>query len=1808
MSNYYSQYITNTIDEQQQSCVLTSVNGDNIYKISLDIPNNTNNNYLFYKQDYLIINVNPNNYKNDVCTIKRIDTNSYYKYSFGKLVNDIYTPYLTLNPVSQSFSISLESFFLLGSGIHNFILKSENFGCSDPTLYSGTGTLISLKVLVTNHSTDILYAICSKMSFNNTTLNEISINSYDFTSYYEFTLTVTDSKNTGILVKNNYIIVNYNQTLSSLSPISSDSIKFTLKKITHHDNREYLFILGCITETTFINISMVNFDNLSNLFVLNNQLFTNGKYKFVILKIFAKDYISDTNTFYNIHSLNVISEFTVNIINKNTKYSVGYITDVAPQDTFDVVIKSSEIEDISNLSTTSFILKSMSKTSSSSYVRFFGSYVHINSQNISEDIEFTKINGGIEEYTYSLFAYPNQSSLSLQSQDPIPLNEISDGIYTVVIKSSYMGVSDGNVYKDTGIIGEFKCVKTSYSTKNSYSFGYKTILNKLTDTSFIIETQNEIENTIYSFLIEHIQHNATNQLKIMNQTIFGNTNNSETGDVFTVTRQITNTDYTYQFGFVNDQFGFIPILSLDTNTITQSCNIFGILQSINKQCKLVIKASSHGNINNILYPGTGYISESDFIYTTNPFDVFGCFGYNINLILKSDDPFKLCVSSENVVSQIKYLFDLKIYSGNSLTDIRNNVINNQHIFHCQTENGIIFSLKPVFRQKADYTFGYIKMTTGEFVNIMTLSQDETVTNSNLIHLQNNQIYHFAILENNTTYVAEWISLMKPIDNTGSLSPNFISSIEQITENYIHCISTNQFETTMFSLKMINNQENNQENNSSYLFADTATIYLNIENTDNTENYLEINPVLILNEVSYQLGIYENDTFVYITDITTTTSIKSSEIVGTYLTKQTKLVIKKINGKEETYICEYDFFKTTNSFRPTYLFTHTSELVETTKNSVQLISTNSENITYSFEITIPCNEHYNQIKVKDNKLCINIDELFRTEDGCIVTKICGPDNCVYELGHIQNDEFISLLCLNNQSSLQNTITYDTFSSIFNLDVGVYNSVIRKKNTLKTEYIAEFNLVRSSLSNQNVFAMDYNTTVYVSLNKNEIYIDSLDNNNQKNYKFTFRLFDNSISDYMMSYDGELIMNLLGETCPTLQLISETGETCELGIINELNQYITLVNSTVNKTLEKSTINKLNVGTQHTFVIKINDFYVAEFFGKRTSNPNKYAMGYETKLLNSNDDKKQCVMICSSLNNFFSEFKMEVNSNENANYIRTVDNKLFVNVNPFVNSEDDQISFVRTDAFMGDECEIGYINENGDFIVLFHLEKNKDCSQYAMSELNKLMVSEYLFVIRTLNGESYNYVSEFKCVKTSNSFFTLYTNGITTNVLKKSNESLIVNSINSYKTGYSFSMTVKSNSYGNFISINDGQIRLIINEHYSEKSSLEITRINTRKDNKYIFGYMSPLNNVFVEIAVLDENVKSVSVSLLSLLKYVGDYMFIVKEISQTSQNIVEFPIMRVNTNTLFSHGYVTSLTQNGNDVNVISTDGITTYSFTIHISPNTNYNFLYVNCETLCMNINVSTTAKDTVYFGCDDKEHTNSYSFYMTDGNLNFHDIGSHIQTSSSSSVVPINNMNLNVGNYTAVITSGQNYVAEFPVVFTATCFLKGTRILCLVDEQEIYIPIETLRKGMYVKTHDRGYKQIDKVGYTKLRNSYGNSMNKLYKMTCKKNPELVDDLYVTGGHPVLVDELTLDQINRTTELWGNLRKVGNKYRLLAFLSDKFEPVEDANVYELYDVVLQNEIYQMDMNGSEYGIYANGVLTESMNKEIFDKMSGMTHIE
>jgi hypothetical protein len=177
----------------------------------------------------------------------------------------------------------------------------------------------------------------------------------------------------------------------------------------------------------------------------------------------------------------------------------------------------------------------------------------------------------------------------------------------------------------------------------------------------------------------------------------------------------------------------------------------------------------------------------------------------------------------------------------------------------------------------------------------------------------------------------------------------------------------------------------------------------------------------------------------------------------------------------------------------------------------------------------------------------------------------------------------------------------------------------------------------------------------------------------------------------------------------------------------------------------------------------------------------------------------------------------------------------------------------------------------------------------------------------------------------------------------------------------------------------------------------------------------------------------------------------------------------------------------------------------------------------------------------------------------------------------------------------------FNVEVSAVCFRQGTKILC----RNGYLPIEQLDETVYVKTNKHGYKKVKYLIKTKMINSSKKTINKLYVMKKTEKNGLIEDLFVTGSHALLKDQLSEKEEKRMDLLLSNFkdvnyeRMIDDKQKVLACFDKRFEEYNEEGYFNIYHIVLEDENNKTYKN---YGIYANGILAESTMEKTLSKLN------
>ena len=162
--------------------------------------------------------------------------------------------------------------------------------------------------------------------------------------------------------------------------------------------------------------------------------------------------------------------------------------------------------------------------------------------------------------------------------------------------------------------------------------------------------------------------------------------------------------------------------------------------------------------------------------------------------------------------------------------------------------------------------------------------------------------------------------------------------------------------------------------------------------------------------------------------------------------------------------------------------------------------------------------------------------------------------------------------------------------------------------------------------------------------------------------------------------------------------------------------------------------------------------------------------------------------------------------------------------------------------------------------------------------------------------------------------------------------------------------------------------------------------------------------------------------------------------------------------------------------------------------------------------------------------------------------------------------------------SGMTNDGYYYVYPDSVCFGKGTLIQCEGGS----VPVEELKVGTKVKTLKHGYRAVTLMGTSTIHNVGGSERVRERLYVYPK-----ENLVLTGGHSVLLDDVSGDQLNRIKRSFGSVFFTEGKIRLLAKDDDEAEPYLKKGPFPIYNFVLEapNE-------HTNYGVFANGKLVES----------------
>ncbi len=516
-----------------------------------------------------------------------------------------------------------------------------------------------------------------------------------------------------------------------------------------------------------------------------------------------------------------------------------------------------------------------------------------------------------------------------------------------------------------------------------------------------------------------------------------------------------------------------------------------------------------------------------------------------------------------------------------------------------------------------------------------------------------------------------------------------------------------------------------------------------------------------------------------------------------------------------------------------------------------------------------------------------------------------------------------------------------------------------------------------------------------------------------------------------------------------------------------------------------------------------------------------------------------------------------------------------------------------------------------------------------------TNYIYVINYINN---NYITRTELTTGNTTIFNI--NG---SQLNKPYD-IAINNNYAYTTNFNNSSITKTDlNTGNtitWVTGLNGPHSIVLHENYAyvtnyNNGSITKTDINTGVTTTWVTGLFGPRgiaidnnyayvnNQLNASITKIDINtgVKTTWVTGLS-----GPYEIVLHEnyayVSNSNTNSITKTDINTGVTTTWATGFnsLTGISIYNNDIYISSSSSITkknlttgtttiletrgidglkglriynSYIYACSSVNNTIYRY-FINYPTnLILNIN-----NGSINLNWDNVVESTSY--YILYGETTSYGNAILVLTNSAT----ITNIILDkTYNFTVQAINGltmSNISNNVTILLDLGCFLADSKVL--TDSQ--LVPIQLLKKGDLVQTLNHGLLPVKFVGkcsfFNKLTEERINAH--LYKLNKNDFPELLEDLYVTGGHPLLVDNVDEETKKKLLDMDGTPIITEGKYRVFACLHPKSELWNDEKEHEIFDIVLENEDPKKN-----YGIWVNGILTESMDEDFFLNNSGMTEI-
>ena len=325
---------------------------------------------------------------------------------------------------------------------------------------------------------------------------------------------------------------------------------------------------------------------------------------------------------------------------------------------------------------------------------------------------------------------------------------------------------------------------------------------------------------------------------------------------------------------------------------------------------------------------------------------------------------------------------------------------------------------------------------------------------------------------------------------------------------------------------------------------------------------------------------------------------------------------------------------------------------------------------------------------------------------------------------------------------------------------------------------------------------------------------------------------------------------------------------------------------------------------------------------------------------------------------------------------------------------------------------------------------------------------------------------------------------------------------------------------------------------------------------------------------------SISIPSSVTSIGSVAF------QNCTSLTSVTILNpANVTTLNANSFPNVSSENDSTITFRNTNGYDNLSSTWKTISTYYQNQIYGNQPTIT-NFTISSAlyGSSDITITSPSSDSTGAFTYSSSDPNI----------ATISGSVLSVHKIGTTI--ITATQTAASGYTEGTATAnFSVFCFNQGTGIL--TTELGKYTLVEDLQVGDLVATYQQTNKEP--VGRKIVAIKSGTFINNpkvpnqcMYVMKKSNNILLTEDLYVTGGHSILVNSLQGYEKykKKMMKMLGSVQMIQDKYLLLVGFSKDFEKVTENKEFTYYHFLLESENER-----EQYGVWANGILAETPSK-------------